>query len=126
MLMLVLEHQPHRTRAHLRRKLVRRFAILSPSSQELGLAKGPQLVGVMFSDWEPDLSLLQLMRQAGFAGAMLDTAKKGRGRLLNYVDIVSLAEFARRCRAHRLLAAWQALSNLPMCLLLLLAPDYLG
>src|SRR5215472_16363421 len=61
------------------------------------LARGTKLVGVMFADLEPDTAalrvLLERLRATGFAGAMLDTARKGAGRLLNALDIPALAGF---------------------------------
>src|SRR5262249_31595104 len=54
------------------------------------LARATKLVGVMFADLEPDEStrrgLIAAMHAAGFAGAMLDTARKGAGRLLDNLD----------------------------------------
>ena len=91
------------------------------------VARRSNMIGVMFADLEPDLSLLAYMEEAGFAGAMLDTAKKGQGRLLDYADIAALAEFTRRCREHRLFAGLAGSLEAPdVPRLLLLAPDYLG
>ena len=50
------------------------------------IARRTPIVGVMFADRESDLDLLPLMREAGFAGAMLDTAGKRAGRLLDGVE----------------------------------------
>ena len=40
----------------------------------------PQIVAVVFADREPDVTLLSLLAECGFAGAMLDTAHKASGR----------------------------------------------
>ena len=61
-------------------------------------AKTTKLVGVLFADCAPDLGLLRLMANNGFTGAMLDTAKKGAGRLLNHMDIAALDGFIGQCR----------------------------
>src|SRR5689334_5200023 len=41
-----------------------------------GLARRVKLIAVLFADLEPDLELLPGLGQAGFRGAMLDTARK--------------------------------------------------
>jgi FolB domain-containing protein len=95
------------------------------------LARGIKLVGVIFADLEPDESsrraLIAAMRAAGFAGAMLDTARKGAGRLLDAMDIPALAGFVEACHAHDLLAGLAGSLEPPdIPRLLPLAPDYLG
>jgi FolB domain-containing protein len=86
-----------------------------------------RLVGVIFADLEPDPNLLPLMAQSGFAGAMLDTARKGAGRLLDHADLATLGEFVRACRAQGLLTGLAGSLEAPdVPRLLLLAPDYLG
>jgi dihydroneopterin aldolase len=95
------------------------------------LARGTKLVGVMFADLEPDentrRALIATMRACGFAGAMLDTARKGAGRLLDNLDIPSLAGFVEVCHAHDLLAGLAGSLEPPdIPRLLPLAPDYLG
>jgi FolB domain-containing protein len=95
------------------------------------LARRTKLVGVMFADLEPDAgrlrALLEPLRAAGFAGAMLDTARKGGGRLLDVLDIAALAGFVEACRAHDLLAGLAgALEPPDIPRLLPLDPDVLG
>jgi len=95
------------------------------------LARDTKLVGVMFADLEPDVAmlraLLERLRAVGFAGAMLDTARKGAGRLLEIFDIPSLAGFVDACRGNDLLAGLAgALETPDIPRLLPLAPDYLG
>jgi dihydroneopterin aldolase len=91
------------------------------------LARRTKIVGVMFADDEPDVALLPLMAECGFSGAMLDTARKGEGRLLDHADMGTLGEFVRACRAHALLAGLAGSLEAPdVPRLLLLAPDYLG
>jgi len=95
------------------------------------VSREAKLVGVMFADLEPDAGalrdVLEQLHAAGFAGAMLDTARKGGGRLLNALDISSLAGFVDACHANDLLAGLAgALEPPDIPRLLPLAPDYLG
>lgn len=91
------------------------------------VAARTKLVGVMFVDAEPDATVIPLMAQARFAGAMLDTARKGAGRLLDHADLTALGEFVQSCRAHRLLSGLAGALEAPdVPRLLLLMPDYLG
>jgi dihydroneopterin aldolase len=91
------------------------------------LARGTKIVGVMFIDCEPDNELIGLMAASGFAGAMLDTARKNGERLLDHADPAAIGDFVRGCRFHGLftgLAGSLEAADVPR--LLLLAPDYLG
>jgi FolB domain-containing protein len=86
-----------------------------------------KLIAVFFADTAPDFSLLPLLAEAGFFGAMLDTANKTNGRLLQHIDIAGLAHFVERCRELGLfsgLAGGLELPDIPR--LLLLQPDVLG
>jgi dihydroneopterin aldolase len=94
---------------------------LSPTARTRGL------VGVMFADLNPDFSLVQAMAEAGFTGAMLDTAGKGKGRLTTHLGADQLARFVASCREHRLmcgLAGGLEAPDVPR--LLALGPDVLG
>jgi (5-formylfuran-3-yl)methyl phosphate synthase len=91
------------------------------------LARRTKIVGVMFADSGADAGLVPLMAECGFAGAMLDTANKSGGRLLDHADLASLGDFARACRAHGLLTGLAGSLEAPdVPRLLLLAPDFLG
>jgi dihydroneopterin aldolase len=95
------------------------------------LARTTKLVGVMFADLESDAgssaALVRRMGEAGFAGAMLDTARKGAGRLLDRMDIAALAGFVYACRTQGLLVGLAGSLEPPdIPRLLPLAPDYLG
>lgn len=91
------------------------------------LARRVKIVGVMFADNGADAGLVPLMAESGFAGAMLDTADKRGGRLLDHADLARLGEFVRGCRAHGLLTGLAGSLEAPdVPRLLLLAPDYLG
>jgi FolB domain-containing protein len=86
-----------------------------------------QLVGILFADRKPDLGLLPLMAEQGFRGAMLDTAAKGSGRLLDHMGVAALDRFVGQCRDVGLksgLAGSLEAPDVPR--LLPLRPDYLG
>jgi FolB domain-containing protein len=91
------------------------------------LARTTKIIGVMFADLAPDAALIPVMADAGFAGAMLDTARKGGGRLLDHRDIPALREFVAACRSHGMLAGLAGSLETPdVPRLLLLQPDVLG
>jgi FolB domain-containing protein len=96
--------------------------------QVLGSLSGQtRLVGVLFVDRTPDFSFLELMARNGFAGAMLDTAAKGTGRLLDHMNVAALHEFVDRCRAEGLLCGLAGSLEAPdVPRLLSLRPDALG
>jgi len=91
------------------------------------LAKRVRLVAALFADLAPDLDILDSLARAGFAGAMLDTAHKGKGRLLDYMNIGALAAFVGRCRELGLQAGLAGALEAPdVPRLLVAAPDVLG
>jgi dihydroneopterin aldolase len=65
------------------------------------LAARVRLVGVLFADLGPDLGLVAALAEAGFAGAMLDTARKGAGTLLDVWEMPAIARFVAACRARK-------------------------
>jgi FolB domain-containing protein len=90
-------------------------------------ASNSKLVGVLFADCAPDLDLLALMANNGFTGAMLDTAKKGAGRLLDHMDVAALDRFIDRCRENGLTSGLAGSLEPPdVPRLLPLQPNYLG
>jgi uncharacterized protein (UPF0264 family) len=96
--------------------------------QQLGerVAQRAHLVGVLLADMDPDFSLLPVMAEAGFAGAMMDVAGKGTS-LPNRVTADHLATFIARCRDNGLmsgLAGSLRIDHIPF--LVGLAPDVLG
>ena len=96
--------------------------------RELGRqANNTKLVGVLFADCAPDLEMLARIADNGFRGAMLDTAKKGAGRLLDHMDIAALDRFVEQCRKHGLMSGLAGSLEAPdVPRLLPLQPDYLG
>ncbi|MGH6819292.1 MAG: (5-formylfuran-3-yl)methyl phosphate synthase [Methylocella sp.] len=90
-------------------------------------ASNTKLVGVLFADCAPDLDMLALMANNGFTGAMLDTAKKGAGRLLDHMDVAALDRFIDRCRENGLTSGLAGSLEPPdVPRLLPLQPNYLG
>lgn len=98
------------------------------SVQALGSLVGrTQLVGVLFADRKPDLALVKLMARNGFSGAMLDTATKGNGRLLDHMGVAALHDFVGLCRAEGLMSGLAGSLEPPdVPRLLPLHPDALG
>ncbi len=66
------------------------------------IAERVKLVAVLFADLRPDFARLPALAKAGFHGAMLDTANKDNGRLIDMMTVGALSEFATRCRDLRL------------------------
>ena len=97
-----------------------------------GVAAEVKLLAVLFADASPDLSLLTLLAQSGFAGAMLDTlapegGEKGSGRLLDHLTVSAVHGFVADCHAAGLIAGLAgALEPPDVPRLLVLAPDLLG
>jgi uncharacterized protein (UPF0264 family) len=86
-----------------------------------------RLVGVLLADLGLDLALVGAMARARFAGAMLDTAAKGAGGLLDCVSTGALGEFITSARNAGLfagLAGSLRLGHIPE--LAVLRPDVLG
>lgn len=91
------------------------------------LASRTRLVAVLFADLGPDLERLGRLAQAGFAGALLDTAHKGKGRLLDHLDIGALSAFVTRCHELGLQAGLAGSLEAPdVPRLLVTDPDVLG
>ena len=91
------------------------------------LARRASLIGVMFADDGADAALIALMAQNGFAGVMIDTARKAGGRLLDHMDIAAIGRFVDAARTHGLMAGLAGSLEAPdIPRLLLLAPDVLG
>ncbi len=68
------------------------------------LALTTRLIAVLFADRDRDFTVIEHLADAGFAGAMLDTADKTSGRLLDHVDPGQLLQFVSLCRAKGLIS----------------------
>jgi (5-formylfuran-3-yl)methyl phosphate synthase len=91
------------------------------------LARRVSLIGVTFADHRPNEALVALMAESGFAGAMVDTARKKSGRLFDHMDIAAIGNFVESARTRGLLAGLAGSLETPdIPRLLLLAPDVLG
>jgi dihydroneopterin aldolase len=92
------------------------------------MSAGARLVAVLFADKERDpSSLIPALADAGFAGAMLDTADKAAGRLLVHADVSSLSAFVKSAREHGLMVGLAGgLEEPDIPRLLALQPDFLG
>ena len=110
-----------------------KFALpLTPDAREIidelaPLAARIRLVAVLFADLDPDFGVLPSLASAGFHGAMLDTAHKGKGRLLDCMSVGVLADFVGQCRALGLKSGLAGSLEAPDApRLLVLRPDVLG
>jgi dihydroneopterin aldolase len=91
------------------------------------LSAAIRLIGVIFADQTLAPELVDQLAAAGFRGAMLDTARKDEGRLLDHCDSAWLAEFVVACQAKGLLAGLAGSLEPPdIPRLLPLRPDILG
>jgi uncharacterized protein (UPF0264 family) len=101
------------------RETVRRLGEL-----DLGTCR---LVGLLLADRDPDFDLVCDMAQAGFAGAMLDTAEKSGGALPLVLSSVRIGAFIDTAHEHRLFAGLAgSLRIADVAPLSALGPDILG
>lgn len=91
------------------------------------LANQVKIVAVLFADRDPDFDILPVLAQNGFHGAMLDTAGKGRGRLLDHIPPERIPAFLERARSLGLMVGLSGSLEAPdIPRLLPLQPDFLG
>jgi (5-formylfuran-3-yl)methyl phosphate synthase len=91
------------------------------------LARRKSLIGVMFADDGADEALIPPMAESGFAGAMIDTANKASGRLLDHMNVAAAGRFIQAARTSGLMAGLAGSLEPPdVPRLMLLAPDVLG
>lgn len=72
-----------------------RRAIADVGRVKLGRAR---LVGVLLADQSPDMSLIETMAGAGFAGVMLDTARKSGRALPDVIGVEGITAFLVEAR----------------------------
>lgn len=101
---------------------------IAACSAALGLlATRTKLIAVMFADLAPDFEFLPVFARDGFHGAMVDTAHKGRGRLLDHLPPERIPAFVDRARSHSLAVGLSGSLEAPdIPRLLPFAPDFLG
>ncbi|WP_448954826.1 (5-formylfuran-3-yl)methyl phosphate synthase [Labrys neptuniae] len=86
-----------------------------------------RFITVLFADEDPPLALTTALREAGFAGAMLDTRRKSGVRLPDLLPAEALAAFVADCRRQGLLCGLAgSLRRDDIPALASLDPDYLG
>lgn len=86
-----------------------------------------RLIAVFFADGDPDFTLLPVLAEAGFAGAMIDTIGKSSGRLLKQLSLAALGDFVATARNLGLLTGLAGSLEPPdVPRLAVLDPDYLG
>ncbi|MBN9065995.1 MAG: dihydroneopterin aldolase [Rhizobiales bacterium] len=91
------------------------------------LAGRTKVVAVLFADLDPDLELLLVLAESGFHGAMLDTADKSKGRLLDHMPPERIPPFIERCRSLDLMVGLSgSLEEPDIPRLLPFRPDFLG
>jgi uncharacterized protein (UPF0264 family) len=89
--------------------------------------RGLRLVAVLFGDQAHDLGWVAMLAEAGFAGAMLDTADKARGSLRQVCEPGYVREFVAEARRLGLLCGLAgSLRAADVPSLLAFEPDYLG
>jgi (5-formylfuran-3-yl)methyl phosphate synthase len=90
-------------------------------------ARGTRIVAVLFADQAPDFAVIDRLHEAGFAGAMLDTADKGAGGLRRHLGDTVLSEFVERVSRSGMLSGLAgSLGLADIEPLARHAPDYLG
>jgi dihydroneopterin aldolase len=91
------------------------------------LAARTKLIAVLFADLAPDFELLPVFGKHRFHGAMVDTAYKSNGRLLDHLPPQRIPEFVDRTKALGLLVGLSGSLEAPdIPRLLPFAPDFLG
>jgi dihydroneopterin aldolase len=91
------------------------------------LGERTKLIAVLFADKEPDFGLLDVFAKHGFHGAMVDTADKMKGRLLDHLPPERIPAFVNRARSLGLKVGLSGSLETPdIPRLLPFAPDFLG
>ena len=91
------------------------------------LARKTRLVAVMFADEPYDLALVEALAEAGFAGAMLDTAHKTGKSLRDWREDRELQQFVNHASTYGLLTGLAgSLRREDVAPALAIGPDYLG
>ncbi|RWM87436.1 MAG: hypothetical protein EOR84_29545 [Mesorhizobium sp.] len=91
------------------------------------LAARTKLIAVLFADLEPDFELLPMLAEHRFHGAMVDTANKANGRLLDHLPPERIPGFVDRAKSLGLMVGLSGSLEAPdIPRLLPFVPDFLG
>lgn len=91
------------------------------------LAARTKLIAVLFADLAPDFELLPVFTKHRFHGAMVDTAIKANGRLLDHLPPEQIPGFVDRAKSLGLMVGLSGSLEAPdIPRLLPFAPDFLG
>jgi dihydroneopterin aldolase len=91
------------------------------------LAARTKLIAVLFADLAPDFELLPMLAKHRFHGAMVDTAIKANGRLLDHLPPERIPGFIDRTKSLGLMVGLSGSLEAPdIPRLLPFAPDFLG
>jgi dihydroneopterin aldolase len=91
------------------------------------LAARTKLIAVLFADLAPDFELLTMFAKHRFHGAMVDTAIKANGRLLDHLPPEQIPGFVDRAKSLGLMVGLSGSLEAPdIPRLLPFAPDFLG
>jgi uncharacterized protein (UPF0264 family) len=85
------------------------------------------LIAVLFADAIPDFAIIVALKQAGFAGVMLDTMDKQKGSLTQVMTQTEIGQFVALARRHSLLCGLAGSLRLgEIAALMPYQVDYLG
>jgi uncharacterized protein (UPF0264 family) len=85
------------------------------------------LIAVLFADNQPDFTIIDSLKDAGFTGVMLDTMNKQKGSLMQVMEQSEIGQFVRLVKARHLLCGLAGSLKLEdIAGLLPYRPDYLG
>jgi uncharacterized protein (UPF0264 family) len=91
------------------------------------ILNGTKIVAVFFADQHPNFDFMDNLKAAGFYGAMLDTAEKSSGGLLNHLSLEILSAFTQKAKSLNLLSGLAGSLTLnDISMLNECYPDYLG
>lgn len=98
--------------------IIDKLAILTPQHA---------LIAVLFADTQPDLSVINALKMAGFKGVMLDTMNKRKGSLTKVMEEAEICRFITLAKKRSLLCGLAgSLRRSDVARLLVFKPDYLG
>ena len=85
------------------------------------------LIAVLFADALPNLDIIQVLKQVGFTGVMLDTLDKKQGSLVDIMPFQQIHAFVNEAQKQTLLSGLAgSLKKSDIQMLMTLKPDYLG